>query len=173
VICALALLIWVLQTPGGGGSAAQVVLLEVHPNERGPGAGRALPLLPGSSLHPPRQPASASPYLWKAYQFYGSGNLRIQVCAQAFASFHNKTMTGFGNGDTLLMKIDGVTPKDLWQTQSGPAGGAQWDGDADQGKRVTLEFLVSGLQPGKHTLEFTATLCPIIYWVKVSDLEHR
>ena len=169
VICALVLLNWVIKRAGGGGSGGQVVLLEVHPNERGPG-GR---LLTGTPVQAPGRPASADPYLWKAYQFYGSGSLRIQVCAQAFASFQNKTLLGFGNGDTLRMKIDGVTPKDLWKTQSGPAGGAQWNGDVDQGKRVTLEFVVTGLKPGKHTLEFSATLCPIIYWVKVSDLEHR
>jgi len=157
---------------GRGGAGAPQVLLEVHPNERGQGP-PTTSLRTGVSPSEWPVPANAGSYAWKVYQFYGSRNLRIQVCAQTYASFQNKAKNGFGNGDALLMNIDGVTPKDLWEIQSGPAGGAQWDGDKDQGKRVTLEFLVTGLEPGKHTLDFAATMCPIIYWIKVCDLEQR
>jgi hypothetical protein len=34
-----------------------------------------------------------------------------------------------------------------------------------------LEFLPAGLTPGLHQLQLQAQMSPIIYWVKVNDLE--
>ncbi len=124
-------------------------------------------------MQPSAQSAGPGDYLWKVYEFHAPGNLRIQVCAQAFSASQNKSMIGLDQPDVLRIRVDDVIPSDAWEVQSGPPGRAQWDGAKDQGKRTTLEFLVTGLQPGRHALSFHAWGCPIIYWIKVSDLEHR
>jgi hypothetical protein len=56
---------------------------------------------------------------------------------------------------------------------SGVAGSHQWKGNADGGERLTLEFQPTGLTAGVHTLEFYADETPIIWWVKVYDLDPR
>jgi immune inhibitor A len=140
-------------------------VLEVHPNERaqGPGGGTKL----GTA---PWQPSGLGPggwYEWKRYEFDGSGNLWIQVCAQCF----NSNQNAVGDSDKLMMKIDGQTPNDAWGIMSGVPGVYQWNGNTDSGNRLTLEFLATGLTPGQHTLQFSADETPIIWWVKVYDLE--
>ncbi|NIM52346.1 MAG: hypothetical protein GTO22_24395, partial [Gemmatimonadales bacterium] len=83
------------------GSAPAKVLLEVHPNERAQGPGGAPKL--GAA---PWQPSGLGPgafYIWKVYQFDGSANLWIQVCAQNF----NTTQNAVGDSDKLRMVIDG------------------------------------------------------------------
>jgi len=148
-------------------------LLEVHPNERGQGPPTTT-LKTGGPFWTWPTPSGSGGYTWKIYRFGGSGSLWIQVCAQNYAAFQNKPNTGFGNGDTLMLVVDGVvTPSDVWGIQSGPAGGYQWKGDVDMGKRLELEFCVTGLTPGPHTLRLTASMCPAIYWIKVYDLEPR
>ena len=152
--------------------AAAQVLLEVHPNERGLGP-PTVSLKPGGPFWIWPTPSGSGSYTWKVHRFAGSGSLWIQVCAQAYAAFQNKPHTGFGNQDSLLLVVDGVTPSDVWGIQTGPLGGYQWKGDVDQGRRLTLEFLVTGLTPGPHTLRLTGSMCPTIYWIKVYDLEKR
>jgi len=150
------------------------VLLEVHPNERGEGPPLTW-LDPGGPFWVWPIPSGSGAYTMEIYKFGGSGYLWIQVCAQNFAAFQNKPNNGFGNSDTLLLWIDGQIPADVWGIQSGPPGGTQWIGDNanEQGKRLELEFMVGGLQPGLHTMRFTASMCPIIWWIKVYDLEQR
>jgi PKD repeat protein len=140
------------------------VLLEVHPNERAQGPGGA-PRIGGA----PWQPSGLGPgawYEWKVYQFDGSENLWIQVCAQSFGTSQNPV----GASDKLKMKIDGLIPSDLWGLMSGTPGIYQWKGSTDGGKRPTLEFRPAGLSAGPHALVFEARETPIIWWVKVCDL---
>jgi hypothetical protein len=146
--------------PGGVGD----VLLEVHPNERaqGPGGG---PMV-GTA---PWQPSGLGPgslYQWKAYEFDGGADLWIQVCAQCFSASQNAV----GQADRLQLKIDGQTPPDVWGIMSGTPS-HQWDGNVDTGTRLTLEFQPGGLTAGLHTLEFWADETPIIWWIKVCDVE--
>ena len=148
------------------------ILLEVHPNERGEGP-PTVTLDNGGPFWTWPTPTGAGGYTMEMYTFGGSGSLWIQVCAQNYGAFQNKPNNGFGNQDTLQLSIDGQVPSDVWGIQSGPAGGYQWKGDVDQGKRLTLEFLVTGLNPGLHTLRFRASMCPVIWWIKVYDLEER
>ena len=148
------------------------VLLEAHPNERGQGP-PSISLNTGAPFWTWPTPTGAGAYTWKNYRFGGSSSLWIQVCAQNYAAFQNMPNTGFGNQDTLLLMVDAQTPSDIWGLQSGPPGGYQWKGDVDWGKRLSLEFCVTGLTPGLHTLRLTASMCPIIYWVKVYDLQPR
>ena len=149
------------------------VLLEVHPNERGQGP-PSISLNTGAPFWTWPTPSGAGAYTWKNYRFGGSSSLWIQVCAQNYAAFQNKPKNGFGDQDTLMLVVDGVvTPSDVWGIQSGTPGQAQWKGDVDWGKRVSLEFCVTGLAPGLHTLRLTASMCPIVWWVKVHDLEQR
>jgi hypothetical protein len=67
------------------------------------------------------------------------------------------------------MRIDGTVPGDVWGAMTGAAGSYQWRGDTDKGNRLTLEFRVTGLAPGKHTLEFAADETPVLWWAKVCD----
>lgn len=116
----------------------------------------------------PWQPSGLGPggwYKWKAYEFLGGPNLWIQVCAQCFSTSQNAV----GDGDRLMMKIDGTVPSDTWGIQSGPAS-YQWQGDIDIGKCLTLEFQPTGLSAGTHGLVFSADESPILWWVKVYDL---
>ncbi|NIR03629.1 MAG: hypothetical protein GTN78_26120, partial [Gemmatimonadales bacterium] len=144
------------------------VLLEVHPNERAQGlnGGPRLGTAPWTSAGGP-----IGWYIWKVYKFAGSGNLWIQVCGQNFDAAQNAPTSGIR--DLLQMRIDGVKPNDVWGIMSGAPGWCQWNGNVDKGKRLTLEFAVYGLVPGKHILQFYANGNPIIWWVKVTDLEER
>jgi hypothetical protein len=139
-------------------------VLEVHPNERagGPGGGPKL----GT---PPWQPSGLGPggmYKWKVYEFDGSADLWIQVCAQCFSSSQNAV----GTPDRLQMRIDGIIPNDVWGVMGGRPGLYQWEGDSDRGGRTTLEFQPTGLTPGTHTLRFAADETPTLWWARVLDL---
>jgi hypothetical protein len=163
---------WGNPVPAGGGpdrgahefsGGPSKILLEVHPNERGQGPGGG-PRIGGQ----PWQPSGLGPGSWykmKVYEFEGGANLWIQVAAQCFSSNQNAV----GEGDKLMMKVDGTVPSDVWGIQSGPAA-YQWKGNVDNGERRTLEFHVTGLTPGRHTIVFSADETPIIWWVKVHDL---
>jgi hypothetical protein len=153
-------------------SLVPAVLLEVHPNERGPGP-TAVNLMSGMDYWVWPALTLSTPYPWKQYDFAGSANLWIQVCAQNFSAFQNSQNASLAQEDVLRMTIDGITPPDVWGIQSGPPGSHQWKGSTEKGNRITLEFLVTGLTPGPHALAFQATMSPIIYWVKVYDLEAR
>ena len=115
---------------------------------------------------------SGAEYLWKEYDFAGSGSLWIQVCAQNFSASQNQQNGSLTQADQLKMLVDGVVPTDVWGIQSGAPGTYQWLGGTDQGKRVTLEFLYQG-QPGLHFLKLQAEMSPAIYWIKVYDLEAK
>jgi hypothetical protein len=152
--------------PASSGQEA-TVLLEVHPNERGQGPSGGPRIGTG-----PWQPASfvSGPwYQWKVYEFEGGADLWIQVSAQCFG----KAQTGQAENDRLLMSIDGITPPDVWGIQSGPSGTGfdyQWNGAADLGQRLTLEFQPTGLVAGRHEIKFKADATPVLWWVKVHDL---
>jgi Tol biopolymer transport system component len=154
------------------GPAIPEVVLEVHPNERGPGP-TAVNKMPGLDYWTWPVLGSGSSYTWKEYDFAGSGNLWIQVCAQNFSAFQNSQNGSLAQEDLLKLTIDGIVPTDFWGIQSGAPGSYQWKGSAEKGTRVTLEFLPVGLSPGLHQLTFDAQMSPIIYWVKVHDLEPR
>jgi hypothetical protein len=149
--------------PASSGQEA-TVLLEVHPNERaqGPGGGPMLGTVPWqlSGLGP------GDYYMWKQYEFEGSGDLWIQVSAQCFSAGQNAV----GDDDNLRLSIDGRIPDDLWGAMSGATGVCQWGGSTDAGERLVLEFQPAGLSAGLHTLEFYADETPILWWVKVCDL---
>ncbi|NIR00139.1 MAG: hypothetical protein GTN78_08030, partial [Gemmatimonadales bacterium] len=77
---------------------------------------------------PPWQPSGLGPgafYKWKVYEFDGSANLWIQVCAQNFSM----TQNAVGTGDKLQMVIDGQIPNDVWGIMTGVPGLFQWKGD--------------------------------------------
>jgi uncharacterized repeat protein (TIGR02543 family) len=147
-------------------------LLEVHPNERGPGP-TAVNRFPGLDYWTWPVLVSGSAYTWKEYDFAGSANLWIQVCAQNFSAFQNSQNGSLAQEDLLKLTIDGIVPSDVWGIQSGAPGSYQWKGSAEKGTRVTLEFLPAGLTPGLHQLTLDAQMSPAIYWVKVYDLEPR
>ena len=148
----------------GASGPQPLALLDVHPNERaqGPGGGPRV----GTA---PWQPSGLGPgslYEWKRYQFQGSENLWIQVCAQSYSASQNAV----GQADRLKMKVDGTVPLDAWGVMSGTPS-YQWDGNADRGNRLTLEFQPPGLTTGLHSLEFWADETPALWWIKVYDLE--
>jgi hypothetical protein len=146
------------------------VLLEVHPNERAQSATGGPSI--GTAPWAPASLASGPWYKWKKYVFGGSSDLWIQVCAQCF----DKTQTGAAESDKLQMRIDGLIPSDWWGIQSGPSGTGfdyQWKGGLDRGDRVTLEFFLTGLTPGSHLIDFRADGTPVIWWVKVTDMNQR
>ena len=165
-----------LSTAAVGPASAVVplpqILLEVHPNERGEGPPTTT-LDNGGPFWIWPTPSGSGSYDMEVYQFFGSGSLWIQVCAQAYSASQNLANNGFAKEDIVKMLIDGQTPSDVWGIQSGLVGKAQWRGSVDAGQRLTLEFLVTQLVPGKHTLRFTASMCPVIWWIKVYDLEER
>jgi Tol biopolymer transport system component len=154
------------------GVAVPEVVLEVHPNERGPGP-TAVTRFPGLDYWTWPALASSSVYTWKQYDFDGSASLWIQVCAQNFSAYQNSQNASLAKEDWLKLIIDGVVPADVWGIQGGSPGGFQWPGSTDKGTRVTLEFLPAGLTPGLHQLKLVAQMSPIIYWVKVYDLEPK
>ncbi len=147
-------------------SSVPEVLLEVHPNERAQGYGGGPKLgtqcWTSSGLTGPF-------YLWKVYQFDGSAELWLQVCAQNFNNIQNAS----GKGDTLQLKIDGQVPDDVWGIMTGWSGVAQWRGDNEHGDRYTLEYQPTGLSAGQHVLKLAAKETPIIWWIKVVDLESQ
>jgi hypothetical protein len=143
------------------------VLLDVHPNERAQGPGGSPRL--GTA---PWQPSGLGPagyYNWKVYEFDGGDNLWIQVCAQTFSSSQNAV----GDDDNLRLVVDGQIPDDVWSIMTGASGSHQWKGNAEVGSRRTLEFQPVGLTAGLHRLELWADETPIIWWVKVCDLDPR
>jgi hypothetical protein len=148
------------------------VLLEVHPNERGPGP-TAVTRFPGLDYWTWPTLASGSAYTWKQYDFDGSANLWVQVCAQNFSAFQNSQNGSLAQEDLLKLILDGVVLSDFWGIQSGAPGSYQWKGSAETGNRVTLEFLALGLTPGLHQLVLQAKMSPVIYWIKVHDFEAR
>jgi len=173
VLCAV-----LLSTAAVGPAAAAMVpppqvLLEVHPNERGEGPPGTW-LDNGGPFWTWPVPGGSGAYAMEIYRFWGSEYLWIQVCAQTYGAFQNKPNAGSGNQDTLRMTVDGVTPTDIWGIQSGAPGADQWVGDVDQGRRVSLEFLtLTAPGPKGHTMVFTASMCPTIWWIKVYDLVER
>jgi len=141
------------------------VLLEVHPNERAPGPG-SIPMV-GTTPWQASMTGPGGVYEWKKYQFEASGDLWVQVCGQTWSASQNFPV----GADKIRVDFDGVKLTDWWGIQSGPAGGPQWDGNVDRGKRLTLEFLVPGVSAGLHTLKVNADETPVLWWVKVCDLE--
>jgi hypothetical protein len=149
------------------GQSIPEVLLEVHPNERAPGSstGQSIGGEPWTRPGPPQFPM----YWWKHYRFVGSDALWIQVCAQNWNAIQN----GTGDDDNIRMRIDGFVPVDYDLIQNGPWGAYQWRGSKENGHRWTLRFLYLGLSPIPvlHALQFEADETPVIWWVKVTDLE--
>ena len=147
--------------------ATSAVLLEVHPNERAPGSSTGQSLGGDAYTRPAHVPGPM--YWWKHHRFVGSDALWIQVCAQNW----NATQNGTGDDDNIRMRIDGFVPVDYDLMQNGPWGAYQWKGDKEHGHRWTLRFLYLGLSPGPvlHALQFEADETPVIWWVKVTDLE--
>jgi len=143
---------------------APQILLEVHPNERAPGPGSVLMI--GTAPWQASMTGPGGVYEWKKYQFEASGDLWVQVCGQAWSASQNSPV----GADKIRVDFDGVKLTDWWGIQSGPAGGPQWDGNVDRGKRLTLEFLVPGVSPGLHTLKVNADETPVLWWVRVTEL---
>jgi Tol biopolymer transport system component len=143
------------------------VLLEVHPNERAPGSstGQSIGVAPWTRPGP-TQP---SMYWWQHHRFVGSDALWIQVCAQNWNAIQN----GTGDDDNIRMRIDGVTLVDYDGVQNGGAGSYQWKGSRENGHRWTLRFVYLGPSPVPvlHALQFEADETPVIWWIKVTDLE--
>ncbi len=170
VVIALLLCGAVLWT--GGVGLAQVpepaVLLEVHPNERAPGSatGPGGAYLGGPFWVDPISTNRAS-YWWQKYRFFSSsGLLWVQVCAQNWST----AQTGDGDDDMMKVAINGVALGDYDGIQNGAAGSYQWIGDAELGQRWTLRFLALG-QGGLQRLEIAADQAPVVWWIKVTDLE--
>jgi len=140
------------------------VVLEVHPNERAPGASDPQFL----GWDPWTQPTSSphNSYMWKKYEFYANGPLWIQVCAQNWA----KWQKGYASDDNTWLEVNGVKLADYDGIQNGPPGGWQWVGSKENGQRWTLCFLHLG-PPGKQSLWIGADESPALWWVKVTDLE--
>ena len=145
------------------GPAVPRVLLEVHPNERAPGAFD--PQLLGWA--PWTQPTSspASTYWWKKYEFYANGPIWIQVCAQNW----NQWQKGYAADDNTWVEVNGIKPIDYDGIQQGNPGGWQWVGSKENGQRWTLRFLHVGA-PGKHSLWIGADESPVLWWLKVTHL---
>jgi len=147
--------------------SAPEVVLEVHPNERAPGASTNQYL----GKQPWTQPTSsaAGSYWWKKYEFAAHGPLWVQICAQNW----DKTQKGYGDHDDTQLQfpfLGPLVPVDYDGIQSGAAGTWQWAGGAESGKRTTLRFLVP-CTPGKQVLWIGADESPVLWWLKVIDLE--
>jgi len=143
------------------------VLLEVHPNERAPGASTNQYLGKQPWTQPTSSPAGS--YWWKKYEFAAHGPLWIQVCAQNW----DKTQKGYGDHDDTQLQfplLGPLVPVDYDGIQSGAPGSWQWAGGAESGKRTTLRFLVP-CTPGKQVLWIGADESPVLWWLKVTDLE--
>jgi hypothetical protein len=147
---------------------APQTLLEVHPNERAPGQ-VASQFLGGAPWTQPTTSPHAS-YVWKKYVFAGSDTLWIQVCAQNMAGWQQ---SGHSDDDNTWMTINGVMLPDYDGIQQGNPWGWQWRGSKEQGQRWTLRFLWAGGLQGiqTHNLWVGADESPLLWWVKVTDLE--
>ena len=145
------------------------VLLEVHPNERAPGTntGQSIGVAPWTRP----SPTQPSMYWWEHYRFVGSDALWIQVCAQNW----NATQNGTGDDDNIRLRIDGFVPVDYDLIQNGPWGAYQWKGSKENGHRWTLRFLYLGPSPLPllHAVQFEADETPVIWWIKVTDLQEQ
>jgi hypothetical protein len=151
------------------------VLLEVHPNERAPGAASNWYLGGAPWTQPSTTPAAT--YWWQHYEFAagdpfqapgGGVALWVQVCVQNWGS----TQKGYAGNDRTKLQVNGVVPTDYDLVQSGTPGSWQWLGKTDLGKRITLRFLVLGTQ-GKQTLSLGAAESPVAWWIKVTDLQEH
>ncbi len=143
------------------------VVLEVHPNERAQGraAGAGGPSLGGPYWVDPINKLVAV-YWWQEYKFAASGVLWVQVCAQNWAGAQN----GDGDDDNTKVAVNGVALADYDGIQNGAPGGWQWIGSTEQGQRWTLRFLAIGA-PGMQSVKIAADQAPVLWWVKVTDLE--
>jgi hypothetical protein len=143
------------------------VLLEVHPNERAPGSSNGQVIGGNAWTRPAHVPGAM--YWWKHHRFVGSDALWIQVCAQNWNAIQN----GTGDDDNIRLRIDGFVPVDYDLIQNGPWGAYQWKGSKENGHRWTLRFLYLGASPLPvlHALQFEADETPVIWWIKVTDLE--
>jgi len=149
--------------PIPGGTASKV-LLEVHPNERAPGVATTQYLGKSPWTQPTSTPAAN--YWWKTYEFAAHGPLWIQLCAQNWSS----AQKAYAANDRTKLQVNGLVPTDYDLIQSGTPGSWQWLGKTDQGKRVTLRFLAP-VAPGKQALWIGAAESPVLWWLKVIDLE--
>jgi hypothetical protein len=104
--------------------------------------------------------------VWQKYVFAASGLLWVQVCAQNWDSFQK----GYASDDNTWLDVNGVKPVDWDGIQNGPPGGWQWVGNKEKGQRWTLRFLCFG-QLGKQSLMIGADESPLVWWIKVTDLE--
>ena len=143
------------------------VVLEVHPNERGAGwhTGQYL----GIDAWKRKSTSAHSGYWWQDYEFAGSGLFWIQACAQNW----DKAQVGYAgtqDDDNTYLFINGGYPADYDGIQTGPAGSWQWRGDLEHGQRWTLRFLALG-KPGPQLLRVGCDESPVVWWVKVTDLE--
>jgi hypothetical protein len=94
--------------------------------------------------------------------------LYIEVCAQNWSS----AQKGYAANDRMKLQINGLVPTDYDGIQTGVPGSWQWLGKNEMGKRVTLRFLVFGTQ-GKQALWLGAGESPLVWWIKVTDLEEH
>jgi len=142
------------------------VVLEVHPNERAPGS--STPRI-GVAPWARTLGANVGSYWWEDYKFVAGTVLWVQVCAQNWSG----TQIGRGDDDNTRMSIDGVVLNDYDGVQTGPAGGYQWTGNVEQGQRWTLRFLAvyPPQPPFLHYLRIAADEQPVLWWIKVTDLE--
>jgi hypothetical protein len=143
------------------------VVLEAHPNERA--QGRAVGA-GGASLGGPYwvDPINklVAVYWWQEYKFAASGVLWVQVCAQNWAGAQN----GDGDDDNTKVAVNGVALADYDGIQNGAPGGWQWIGATEQGQRWALRFLAVGAR-GMQSLKIAADQAPVVWWIKVTDLE--
>jgi len=143
------------------------VVLEVHPNERGDGVSAvAGNQFIGAAPWSKPVPGPVATYWWQDYVFAASGHLWIQVCAQNWS----KAQNGGIDDDNTMLFINGVFPADWDGIQTGVPGASQWRGDLEKAQRWTLRFLVMG-KSGKQLLRIGADETPVVWWVKVTDLE--
>jgi len=154
------------------------VLLEVHPNERAPGKSTSWYLGGAPWTQPMIGPFGS--YWWQKYEFAagdpwqapgGPVALWVQICAQNW----DKLQKGYADHDDTQLQfplLGPLVPVDYDGIQSGVAGTWQWAGGAESGKRTTLRFLVLTTQ-GKQTMWIGADESPVLWWIKVSDLEEH
>lgn len=148
------------------------VLLEVHPNERAPGQ-FSNQYIGGPPWTNPGTGPSGS-YFWQYHVFAGSDVLWIQVCAQCWTKTQNQPFAGLDD-DNMMLDINGLRPPDYDWIMSG-TGSWQWRGDKMFGKRHTYRFLyIDPLGPGiwKHQISIGADEAPVLWWLKVTDLEEQ
>jgi len=140
------------------------VVLETHPNERAPGSSTIQYLGREPWSQPTNTPAAT--YWWKLHEFAAHGPLWIQLCAQNWDS----AQKGYAASDRTKLQVNGLVPTDYDLIQTGAPGSWQWLGKNEKGRRVTLRFLVP-TTPGKQALWIGAGESPVLWWLKVIDLE--